>query len=247
MEVKSEPAGRLYDIFNEARKKPEKESSRKVWAAVFGVPEDDTGAILKMLAELIQLAHHTQEKIERLDDIDHQLYLRPFTKLGRILSHINLDTAWKHWRDQIDEPTIYGLQFCSDKLNRVTNYTKIPNDEVDKIKKSLSELTDQVLESELDNSLKELLIRNLERLRLALLSFKIKGLEGIEQELELNFGSMVLHRDEIRKKSGSDNDGVLWNKYFKFLEGLNKTIAVAKNIKELGGKELLKLIGIGDG
>ncbi|MEQ6342921.1 MAG: hypothetical protein M3A44_15080 [Gammaproteobacteria bacterium] len=247
MEVKTEPAGRLYDIFHEAKLKPEAHSSRKVWAEVFDVPEEDTGTILKMLAELIQLTHATKEKLEKLNDINHELYLRPFSQIERVLSHINLDAGWKHWKDQIDEPTIYGLQFCSDKLNRVTNYTKIPNEEIDSIKQSLSELTDQILNSELDNSLKELLVRNLEGLRQAIISFKIKGIEGIQREVELNLGSIILHREEIRSKSISGKESALLSKYFKFIEGLNKTISTAKNIKELGGKDFLKLIGIDNG
>ena len=247
MEVKTEPAGRLYDIFQEARQKNDGDSSRKVWAEVFGVAEDDTSTILKMLAELIQLTHSTKGKIENLNDIDHELYLRPFSKIERILSQINLDAGWKHWKNQIDEPTIYGLQFCSDKLNRITNYTKIPNEEIDAIKQSLSDLTDQILKSELDISLKELLIRNLESLRQALISFKIKGIDGIQQELELNLGSIILHKEEIKAKSNESNESILWSSYFKFLEGLNKTISVAKNIKELGGKEIFKLIGIDNG
>ena len=244
MEVKTEPAGRLYDIFNEARQKPEGDSSRKVWSEIFGVPEEDTGIILKMYADLIQLSQTTKEKLE---DIDHDLYLRPFSRIERILSQINLDAAWKNWKAQIDEPTIYGLQFCSDKLNRITNYERISNEEIDAIKLSLSKLTDQILNSKLDSSLKELLIRNLESLRQALIAFKIKGIEGIQQELELNLGSIILHQEEIRSKSNVDNESSLWTGYFKFLEGLNKTIAAAKNIKELGGKDFLKLIGMDNG
>lgn len=246
MEVKTEPAGRLYDILEQARRQPPSVPARDAWAAVFGVDASDTGTILKMLADLTQLMHTTKIKVEALEGIDHDLYLRPFTKIETILSQINLDGSWQHWKNQIDEPTIYGLQFCSDRLNRATNYTKIPNDEVDAIKKSLSELTDQILESDLDKGLKELLIRNLEQLRQALISFKIKGIDGLEQELALNLGSIILHREEIKEKS-SNGKSALWEKYFVFLEGVNKTISSAKNIKELVGSELFKLIGISGG
>lgn len=247
MEVKTEPAGRLFDIFKEARTKPATDSSRKVWSSIFGVPENETGTILKMLADLIQLTHETKAKIEQLDDIDHQLYLKPFTKIEQILSKINLDAGWQQWKDQIDETTIYGLQICSDKLNRITNYTKIKNDELDKIRKSLAELTDMVLEADLHTSLKQLLIRNLERLRQSLISYRIKGIEGIEQEVALNFGSVLLYREEIREKTETDENKTLWQRYFSFLSRLNIILATAKNIKQLTGEEIIKLIGIGNG
>jgi hypothetical protein len=244
LEVKTEPAGRLYDILQEGRTKPGDYPSRRVWASIFGVPEIDTGTILRMLAELIQLTYETKVEIEKLEDVDHQLYLRPFQRIESLFSQINLDAPWKHWKDQIDEPTIYGLQFCSDKLSRATNYTKIDNDEIEKIKNSLSELTDQVLETQLDSFLKQLLVRNLESLRQSLIAYRIKGIDGIQQEIELNLGSMVLHRDEIRQKYEHSKSGNLWKKYLSFLDGLNKTIAAAKNLKQIGGAEVLKLLDL---
>ena len=240
MEIKTEPAGRLFDILQEAKRKSENYTARKVWSEIFEVEEQDTSTLLKMLADLIRLMHLSKRNIEELNDIEHELYLKPFSRLEVIFSQVNLDAQWKAWRDQIDESTLYGLQFCSDRLNRSTNYTKITNDELDKIKDSLSDLVEQILASELEVSLKQLLIRNLERLRQTLIAYRINGIDGIETEIELNLGSILLHKDEIKKKSG-ENSTHIWKKYFSFLDGLNKTISTAKNVKSLG-EGLTKLL-----
>src|SRR5689334_11826717 len=103
MQVKNNPAGRLFDILNLARQQGPRESARKVWATVFDVSPDDTGSILKMLADLIDLAHETKAAIRKLDDIDHKLHLRPFKNIEKLLSHLNMESAWEPLKNQIDD------------------------------------------------------------------------------------------------------------------------------------------------
>jgi len=244
LEVKTEPAGRLFDILQEARRRPETYTARKVWSEVFGIEEHDTGTILRMLADLIQLIYLSKTKIEEQNDIEHELYLKPFSKLEVIFSQINLEGQWKASRDQIDDSTMYGLQFCSDRLHRSTNYTKIKDEELDEIKSLLSDLVDTVLKSKVDTFLKKLMVKNLEGLRQALIAYRIKGIDGIETEIELNLGSILLHKNEIKEKSEEKDTASLWKSYFTFLDRLNKTISAAKNIKNLGGGELMKFLGI---
>ncbi|MEO9968206.1 MAG: hypothetical protein ABJF11_20610 [Reichenbachiella sp.] len=171
MEVKTEPAGRLFDILSEAKKKPPNTKVRKVWADIFGIEVTDTGTILRMLADLIQLTYKTKSQIQKIENIDHEIYLKPFIKIEAMLSQINLDANWQSWQQQIDEPTIYGLQFCSDRLNREANFTSLKSSEIDQIKKDLEGITNSVSNSHLETSLKILLIRNLESLRQSLIAY----------------------------------------------------------------------------
>lgn len=245
MEVKTEPAGRLFDILQEARSKPDQQKVRKVWADVFGVEESDTGTILRMIADLIQLTYKTKSQIEALDDVDHKLYLKPFNKIERLFSSINLEANWQGLKNLIDEPTIYGLQFCSDKLNRNSRITALKNSELDQIKKSLTELSDMISNSSLEPSLQLLLLRNIESLRQALIAYKIKGIDGIETELELSLGSLLLKRDKVKESVAKNNSNGVFEKYFKILDGLNKTVSTAKKVDQLTG--LSKLLGVNDG
>ncbi|MBB1326599.1 hypothetical protein H5089_13960 [Pseudoalteromonas sp. SR45-1] len=246
MEVKTEPAGRLFDILQEARSKPEQHKVRKVWAEVFGLQENDTGTILRMIADLIQLIYKTKSQIEALDDVDHLLYLKPFQKIERMFSNINLEAPWQGCKNQIDEPTIYGLQFCSDKLNRSTKITALKDMELEQIKKSLTELSDMITGSSLEPSLQLLLLRNIESLRQALIAYKIKGIDGIETELELNLGSLVLNKEKIKASVEKDNSSGVFKKYLKLLEGLNRTVSTAKKVDQLTGNTLSKLLGVND-
>lgn len=245
MEVKSDPAGRLCDLLQEARRKNETTKVRTVWAAVFKVEESDSGAILRMLSDMIQVSYKTQDRIRELENIDHELFLKPFENIEKLFSQINLEGSWQTGKRLLDEPTIYGLQFCSDRLSREASVSTVNHEEIERIQKILSELTETVLSLDFEPNLKSLLIRNLEGLRQAIIAYRIRGIEGIEAELEASFGSLALKRDMV--KSAVEKDPAkkgFFSKYMPFLEGINKTVTTAKNIDNASGNSISKILGL---
>jgi hypothetical protein len=73
-------------------------------------------------------------------------------------------------------------------------------------------------------------------------------LEGIEREVEVGLGSLLVNRSKV-ECAASDNDvSSLIKGYFALLEITNKTIAAAKNMKEIGVVEIAnKLISMNNG
>lgn len=245
-EVKNNPAGRLYDILRQAQGKTEKEPARKVWAEVFGVDSKSTGDLLKMLADLIDLAHDAKNAIERLEGIDHSLYKKPFDRVERCLSKVNLDAPWKACKDELDETTLLGLQFCSDQLGRATGYASVPSPDFQEILADLSDLTVRVGDSTLPSNLRLLLVRNLEDVRASILAYKIKGLEGVEYEVERGLGSLLLRKEEIQLSQASEESRDVWCSYLVLLERLHKVVVVARDTKELVAP-FLKVLGFDGG
>ncbi|ELN6908204.1 hypothetical protein [Vibrio parahaemolyticus] len=243
MRVKSDAAGRLLDILTEAKSKSEKLRTRQVWASVFNIPENDSGSLLLMLAELIRLSDQTKKQLTAIDDIDHQLFLKPFTNVERILSTLNLEAPWQPSKQLLDEVTIYGLNICSDKLSRVNQTTSLNDDDFDKIKSMLEQLTDEVLNSDLESPLQEIFIRNLEGLRQSLLLYKINGIDGIEQQIQLNIGTLMFNKENIKASNVGHSEGVITN-YFGLLEFINKTLDTARQVDRLTGNSISKMLGV---
>lgn len=239
MEVKNNPAGRLYDILDSARRQNPKESARKAWAAVFQVEPGDTGAILQMLADLISLMGEARTSIQRLEDVDQGLHLRPFAKIQSLLSTINLDATWEHWRNQIDETTLYGLQFSSDKLSRVSGSTQISSDELAEIRATVDELVATVADSRLPTELKALLLRNLEAIRLSLTAYVVRGIDGIRAEVERSLGSILLHQEAISQTAPEDRK--VCDRFFKLVGRLGQLVSLAYTTKELAAPAIKAL------
>lgn len=233
MRVQNNPAGRLHDILSEARQQSPKDPARKAWAAVFGVAPEDTGSLLKMLADLIDLAHDTKAAIQRLDDVDHRLHLKPFKKIEALLSQLNLDAGWEHWRSQIDDTTLYGLQFSADKLSRMSGLTEIPNDDLIDLRSQLDSLIAAAADADLTPELKLLVLRHLERLRHALIAYRVRGLDGLQEELEIIAGSVVLHARAVRSSADRPEESKIWTAFFALANRLNTVVSLARNSKEL--------------
>ncbi|TDU31018.1 hypothetical protein DFR24_0376 [Panacagrimonas perspica] len=231
MDVKNNPAGRLHDILLSARQQQSKEPARKAWATVFQIEPNDTSSLLKLLADLINLVHETKTAIQRLEDVDHALHLKPFKRIESLLSQLSLDSAWDHWKAQIDDSTLYGLQFSADRLSRISGFTQIPNDELKDIRNAIDEIFNKVFDSSIPAELRALLLRNIEAIRLAFVSYRIRGIEGIQGEIERSVGSILLHQDAI-KRSNPDDHG-LWKTFFGLIDRLNKVVTLARNTKEI--------------
>ena len=248
MEVKTDPAGRLHDLLEAARKQLESKRSREALGAIFGVESKDTESLLRLLADLIMLSQQTKLRIKSLADINHDLYLKPFDNIEQILSTLNLDASWKPYRNLLSEPTLYGLKFCSDKLSRIDRIETIDKSEIEVIQTKLAALVEDILKSEIDLYVKELLLRNLEGLRQSLIAYRVRGLEGIEREVEAGLGSILVNKSKIEHVTSDEDAGNFLKTYFAILEFANKTVMTAKNLKESGAVEFAtKLIGMNSG
>lgn len=239
MEVKNNPAGRLYDILDLARHQNPKQPARKAWGAVFEVEPDDTGTLLQMLADLLKLVHETKAAIQCLNNVDQDLHLRPFRKIEALLSSINLDATWENWQKQIDETTLYGLQFSADKLSRISGFSQVDSDEIAKLRALVEELFNTVIDSTLPDELKLLLLRNLESIRLSLAAYRVRGIEGVNQEIERALGSVLLHKEKIQESSPEERS--LWKSFFDLVKRLNQVVSLARNGEALAAPAILAL------
>jgi len=245
LDVRNNPAGRLHDLLEMARQRPPQELARNTWAAVFGV-DPNTGVLLKMLADLFGLINQAKAAIQQLDDVNHALYLKPLHRIETILSHINLEESWDHWKRQINEAILEGLQFNADLLSRKSGFTHVNENEISGLKKELEALMSLVIEVELPNDLKFLFIRNLEAIHYALLAYRVRGIEGLEQEIERAVGSMVLHKNSIPPNTEVSPRRKAWENFCAFIGRLNNIVSLAKNSKELGApvaQEIIQRLG----
>lgn len=235
MEVKNNPAGRLYDLLRAAQKQPGNVKAKDAWAKVFDVDSGDTGLLLEMMASLIGLVSDTRTSIEQLDDVDHELYLKPFKKIEVFLSQVNLEAGWEHWQRQLDEPTLYGLQFAADRLSRNTGSTSISKKDIESLQSELEQFVESVLDSELPRGLKALFLRNLESVRHALLVYRIRGIDGLEHELERAVGSLMLNQHQIPPAGDKTPPRKFWERFFVVIDRINKAVTLSRGAKELAG------------
>ncbi|AKH68166.1 hypothetical protein IMCC21906_00473 [Spongiibacter sp. IMCC21906] len=146
-----------------------------------------------------------------------------------------MNASWEPWHKQLDEPTLYGLQFAADQLSRSSGKTALPGKDIESLQSELEQLLDNVIGSDIPQGLKALFLRNLESIRHSVLVYRIKGIDGLEEELERAVGFLVLNRQDIPAEGDPSESRKYWEKFFSLVDRINQLVALGRGVKELSG------------
>lgn len=237
------PAGRLFKILTSAKLGKDNLPIKQVWANTFELDLNDTSSLLLSVAELINLIRLTKDAIQKIEGIDHKIYLQPFTKIERALAVTNLEANWKSFKNHLDDATMVALQFCSDTLSRQVGENEISKEDLDKLLKEVDALLAKVVKSKLPEEITAFLIDNLENIRRAILTYRIRGATALKHVLESSIGSIFFHRETVKAEYESKQGKTVFQGFFGIIGNLNKLVAFALKTKELAGPVVKLLIG----
>lgn len=227
------PAGRLYLLLADARTKPPNTVVRQVWADVFGVSPDSPIDILQSMAQLINLILEAKDAVTQLDDINHDIYLRPLNKIGDAFSKINLETQWDNFRNNIDDATMTSLEFCSDTLSRRVNEEIITDEDLSDILAVAGSLLEVVLDADIDSTLKAILVENIEAIRSATLGYRVSGAKGLRRAVEVSLGSMMWYRDLFERELSDSKKKKTILDYLSLVDKIKTIVDTAMKLKLL--------------
>ncbi|WP_442109154.1 hypothetical protein [Pseudomonas sp. NUPR-001] len=234
MEIKNNPVGRLYAILREASGHGDGSPTHAVWQTVLGVPNGDTGALLKSIANLIHLQGEAKQAL--IDGIpgDQTIYLAPFAKIDNLFKKIDLTSRWAQHRQHLDEATLSALAFGDHVLEPQFGKTTLNADLVKTFVEQLDKLLLQCIDSDLPVALKRFFKDNLESLRQALLSYKIYGAQGIEDEIDRIWGTMSRHSADISDQVNGSSKGLM-KSIFELIGNVNNSIQITETTLKLAG------------
>lgn len=241
MDIKNNPVGRLHDILREAYSFKNTEVTQHVWQSVLGAPTDDLGGLLKLLSDVIILNGQAKQAV--IDGIqgDQTLYLAPFKKTDQMFSRIDLSSGWNHSKQFLDETTLNALAFGNHALEPNHGKCKLSSDQAVDFIEKLDQLLRDCLDSNLPDSLKKIFHKNLESLRQALITYKISGVQGLEDEVDRLIGAMSRHSAEIRDQEDDKSKGFM-KSVFELVANLNECIQLAETAAKLSGPAVVAFL-----
>ncbi|KAA3642014.1 MAG: hypothetical protein DWQ07_25810 [Chloroflexi bacterium] len=229
MSEKISSAERLLNIIKSVERRDAKLAIKDIWAKEFGFDPNDLESILNANADIIHLVKEVKEDIRSLEDLNQDLYLAHINKIEEGLSKTHYFGQWSTFKQYIDEPTMIGLAFVADTLSNRIGEKVIPHEDLDELLKEVNTLLESVINADLPDSLRDLIVTGLEDIRRAILTYKLKGAKGLNEALEKSLGSLFanfsLVKDHIKKKPTKDFMGVL--------DKAHKMIVFALKAKEL--------------
>ena len=191
--LSNNPAGRLYQILTEVTKqRNDGEPMQRVWARIFGLDENNTEEIFRAYVELLRLLKSARESVERLPDIDPDLYVKPFEQLERAFTVSSITTNLRSFKQYLTEGTMTALQFCAHTLGKVLNETEVPKETLRKLREQVEALISEVLSADLQYEIRVFLVERLEEIRRAIIYYRINGTRGLQRALETTIGASYL-------------------------------------------------------
>lgn len=196
---KTNPAGRLYHLLSDAVTKNNNRTFGEVWADVFGIDPEDRGRLLVMLSHLIRQIEEGKRAVRSNPELLRQeLHLKPFEKLTKAFSVMNLDGKWKGWKkSHLPDETVSDLEWCAEGLKQVYPEGEIDRGELTKLREEVEDLISKVREADIAEDLKAVIIDGLEHVRRAIVEYDLRGVDGLVQALKQNIGIIYLHKKEL--------------------------------------------------
>ncbi len=108
MAIENNPAGRLYNILDEAKTHKPTEKTAEVWAQVFGFHVDDKPQLFSTVGGLYKLLAQTREAIEKIPTDNPRYYLSPFNLIEKAFSDMHLVSVWERTAKLLD-PTAMAI------------------------------------------------------------------------------------------------------------------------------------------
>jgi len=226
-------AARLYDILSTARSQfdPKQREVKiiQVWASVLNVGTEDTVERLHFVAHLLALLRQAKLDVQALPGVNTQIYLKPFSKLERAFSSMNLDASWNNFTSHLDDATMVALEFCADTLSNNRPEPIIDAETLKSLQADVESLIEKITLSDLLPETKLLFLKNLENIRLAILEYRINGSVGLSQSLDLSLGSILRNKDKIDQVG----DQEIFPAFFRIMFKINQLVTYANNAKQL--------------
>lgn len=231
MVTNNNPAGRLYTILREAESQNENVATLTVWANVFDLPETNELEIVRSILSLQELVEEVHRLVEGNPEFNSDLLLRSFPSLQRAVSVKNLANPWRTYKVGISDEAMTRLEFCSEILGKVTNEDEVSDEELENLKKAISDVIEYIENSSLPHELKTFISVQLENIRRGIFDYKIHGASGIRDVLAGVIGSMVTQSDLYVKIANEDEETI--GKFNQLLDSIDKVTSTSLNVQKV--------------
>ena len=225
------PALRVLRLLQAAEKIPNNRKERNAWSELLGVDSDNTREILTAIADFIRLVNKARNALDRVENVNKEIYLAPFSSIDNALSEINLNANWQTFTKHLDQATMTSLKFCADTLRSTWNEISIDKEELPSLLKNVQDLILDVMNSSYHPELKAVILDSLRTIEQAILAYDLRGSRGIKNAIESSLGSLLMAREEIQSlPEDKKSKGSIIARVFKCLNNLNSIITFTKGV-----------------
>lgn len=229
-------AGRLHKILTAAASQQDGIPTIQAWANVFNIDKQEKSSIFKMLVLLQEATDDIKNKILNLSGVNSELLLSQHGNIEQVVKATNLDAGWNSYKPLLNLAVMLSLAHCAEALSRYDE-KPIDEDELTSLDAEIVELFNTVANGTIDLTLRSIMLDLLEAIRRSIAEYKIRGANGIREELAYFIGKVVQNKDLLKAHSDSEEVDSLW----KIFARADNMTTVALNVVQIG-QHIIKLL-----
>ncbi|MCP3791218.1 hypothetical protein [Pseudomonas sp. N2-11] len=222
------PTGRLLDLMTTAQTIHDNAVTSEAWAKIFQCDSSDTVGLFQALAKLLLLVEEARQATQEFIPGDKTIFLEPFAAVENMLRHPHMGSSWSSYKRNLTESVMQGLRFGSHALAFSYPEKSLDESQIKDLLTSLNELLEDCLKADLPQALKTLFAQNLESLRRALVTYRISGPLGLQDELDRISGAILRQQDFIKASAEDPESYSFTNRFFELIGRVNDSVQIVQ-------------------
>lgn len=259
MQNSGNPAQRLFDIAKKGTKYTDS-ISFLVWAEVFHLSPDKNGEfkreeeadILNRINECRKLVDEVEQILltnEKITPETQEIYLRPFSKLRKLFCKPSQLYRTHKQNSTLNETDFTLLELVIHAVDSVYKEKAINENDLKELLSEIQELYEQIINLELNENLKRVLLDMLKIMECAIHEYRIRGVERLHEALEKLVGIYIVN-EELFEKNEVEEVGKVkkimrkFGSIYSFAADTVQLIGAGEAVKT-AGEVITKLLGSG--
>ncbi|AZE96616.1 hypothetical protein C4J96_4538 [Pseudomonas orientalis] len=228
------PAAQLLALVKAFRAQHFDQTALNAIASVFKIDPGHSIAISHQIIGVADLCQIAQLATEKHIFGNKDIYLAPFVKLETIIYNINLNAPWKGYLGKLNETLVTELTFADHFLENAINVSRTEKSlAAAGLVAKLDELLESCLNSDLAPEIQDLFAKHLQKLKAALVNYRIYGDEALQQILDEAVGS--IHRHSVEIKAQSEKGKEFISCVFEAIGKMNDLVSANESLTKIAG------------
>ncbi len=203
-----------------------------VLSAVLKIPSEDVMALHKAYLSILELFEEAIAEGESIENPSQkQLFLAPIIDFQTQFKQHTIRNSANSFH--IGEPTLSKLKYAVEYINTSVEQP-VDGDVLAKLMQDAESMIEQIIESDLPKYLRERLIEVLEKLRFAIVTYRVKGISALRKATEEMTGVLYNNKAEIVQTidNNKKNKKAIFD-LVTFVAKANAVVELAAKLKEL--------------
>ena len=208
-----------------------------IWAYARGIPED---RFPDSLTDLLHLVESISQFLQQHDVKNKESHLERISKV-RALTFMMGSMSWTQFRQQFTDDFLELLKWIDSDISDPWDVTPWSDDDLEFFQTEIEALINDVLESELGDEIKRVIIDGLEVVRQSVMQYRVLGLEGLRGALDRNIGIIARYGRDLEKANQKDDRQIV-SRWWSVLEKLDMVVSAGFNVQQLAQPAITQLM-----